>query len=113
MALGVNDKDNKELKTLQTQCLSLFPNRKKVCLIGAYTLLETSNAYYGPEVAKWFADTVTMKEKMCNMEGQDTTSHETVEETKDEIKEAINTTVSELDSKFAEAVETYLSLIHI
>ena len=29
LALGVNDKDNKELKTLQTQCLSLFPNRKK------------------------------------------------------------------------------------
>ena len=108
MALGVNDKNNKELKTLQTQCLSLFPNRKKVCLIGAYTLLETSNAYYGPEVAKWFADTVTMKEKMCKMEGQDTTSHETVEETKEEIKEEINTTVSELDSKFAEAVETYI-----
>ena len=104
MALGVNDKDNKELKTLQTQCLSLFPNRKKVCLIGAYTLLETSNAYYGPEVAKWFADTVTMKEKMCKMEGQDTKSHETVKETKEEI----NTTVSELDSKFAEAVETYI-----
>ena len=104
LALGVNDKDNKELKTLQTQCLSLFPNRKKVCLIGAYTLLETSNAYYGPEVAKWFADTVTMKEKMCKMEGQDTTSHETVEETKEEI----NTTVTELDSKFAVAVETYI-----
>ena len=108
LALGVNDKDNKELKTLQTQCLSLFPNRKKVCLIGAYTLLETSNAYYGPEVAKWFADTVTMKEKMCKMEGQDTTSHETVEETKEEIKEEINTTVTELDSKFAVTVETYI-----
>ena len=108
MALGVNDKDNEELKTLQTQCLSLFPNRKKVCLIGAYTLLETSNAYYGPKSAKWFADTVKMKEKICKMEGQDTTSHEKAEETKGETKEEINTTVSELDSKFAETVEKYI-----
>ena len=104
MALGVNDKDNEELKTLQTQCLSLFPNRKKVCLIGAYTLLETSNAYYGPKSVKWFGDTVKMKEKMCKMESQDTTSHEKAEETKEEI----NTAVSELDSKFAETVETYI-----
>jgi len=39
LALGEKDKDNKELKTLNTQCLSLFPNRKQVCLISAYTLL--------------------------------------------------------------------------
>ena len=104
LALGVNDKDNKELKTLQTQCLSLFPNRKKVCLIGAYTLLETSNAYYGSESAKWFADTVTMKEKMCNMEGHDATAQEKEVVTKEEIK----TSVSEFDEKYAVAVETYI-----
>ena len=104
MALGVNDKNNKELKTLQTQCLSLFPNRKKVCLIGAYTLLETSNAYYGPESAKWFADTVTMKEKMCKMEGQDATAQKKEVVTKEEIKAS----VSEFDEKYAVAVETYI-----
>ena len=104
MALGVNDQNNKELKILQTQCLSLFPNQKKVCLIGAYTLLETSNAYYGSESAKWFADTVTMKEKMCNMEGQDATAQEKEVVTKEEIK----TSVSEFDEKYAVAVETYI-----
>ena len=104
MALGVKDKENKELKTLQTQCLSLFPNRKKVCLIGAYTLLETSNAYYGPESAKWFADTVTMKEKMCKMEGQDATAQKKEVVTKEEIKAS----VSEFDEKYAVAVEKFI-----
>ena len=104
MALGVKDKENKELKTLQTQCLSLFPNRKKVCLIGAYTLLETSNAYYGPKVANWFADTVKMKEKMCKMEGQDATAQEKKIVTKEEIKAS----VSEFDEKYAVAVEKFI-----
>jgi len=104
MALGVKDKENKELKTLQTQCLSLFPNRKKVCLIGAYTLLETSNAYYGPKVAKWFADTVKMKEKTCKMEGQDATAQEKEIVTKEEIKAS----VSEFDEKYAVAVEKFI-----
>ena len=104
MALGVNDQNNKELKILQTQCLSLFPNRKQVCLISAYTLLKTSNIYYGPEAAKWFDDTVTMKEKMCNMEGHDATAQEKEVVTKEEIK----TSVSEFDEKYAVAVETYI-----
>ena len=104
LALGKKDKDNKELKTLNTQCLSLFPNRKQVCLISAYTLLKTSNIYYGPEAAKWFHDTVTMKEKMCNMEGHDATAQEKEVVTKEEIK----TSVSEFDEKYAVAVETYI-----
>ena len=104
LALGKKDKDNKELKTLNTQCLSLFPNRKQVCLISAYTLLKTSNIYYGPEAAKWFDDTVTMKEKMCNMEGHDATAQEKEVVTKEEIK----TSVSEFDEKYAVAVETYI-----
>jgi len=104
MALGVKDKENKKLKTLQNQCLLLFPNRKKVCLIGSYTLLETSNAYYGPEVAKWFADTVKMKEKMCKMEEHDTTSQEKEVVTKEEINES----VSELDEKYAEVVQKFI-----
>ena len=104
IALGVKDRENKKLQTLQTQCLSLFPNQKQLCLIGAYTLLETSNAYYGPKAAKWFTDTVKMKKKMCKMEGQDTASHENKEETKQEIK----TSVSEFDEKYAVAVETFI-----
>ena len=104
MALGVKDKENKELKTLQNQCLLLFPNRKKVCLIGSYTLLETSNAYYGPKVAKWFADTVKMKEKMCKMEGQDATAQEKEVIAKDEIKAS----VSEFDNKYAVAIEKFI-----
>ena len=104
MALGVKDKENEELKTLQTQCLLLFPNRKKVCLIGSYTLLETSNIYYGPKAVKWFADTVKMKEKMCKMVEHDTTSQEKEVVT----KEKINESASEFDEKYAVAVEKFI-----
>jgi len=103
LALGEKDKDNKELKTLSSQCLSLFPNRKQLCLIGAYSLLKTSNIYYGPEAAKWFDDTIKMKAKMCKMNSEDKTAHEEVVK-EEEIKE----TVSELDEKYAEVVEKFI-----
>jgi len=102
LALGEKDKDNKELKTLNTQCLSLFPNRKQVCLISSYVLLKTSNIHY-PQAAKWFDDTIKMKNKMCKMSNEDTTTHEEVVK-EEEIKE----TASELDEKYAEVVEKFI-----
>ena len=125
MALGENDKNNKELKTLNTQCLSLFPKRKQLCLISAYHFLKTSNIY-GEPMASWFSYIIKEKEKMCKMGNEDKKDHE--DETKkkeakltlekEELKiilqkevkalEEIKSSLSESDKKFAESVEKFI-----
>ena len=65
-------------------------------------MLKTSNIHY-PQAAKWFDDTIKMKDKMCKMSNEDTTTHEEVVK-EEEIKE----TVSELDEKYAEVVEKFI-----
>ncbi len=99
------DKDNKELETLYSQCISLYPNRKQVCRLNAYSSLKTSNIY-SQETRDYFTSTINMKEKMCNMEDEDITAHEeiTTKETKEEVKPI----ASESNDKFAEAVEKFI-----
>ena len=99
------DKDNKELETLYSQCISLYPNRKQVCRLNAYSSLKTSNIY-SQETRDYFTSTINMKEKMCNMEDEDTTAQEEIatKETKEEVKPI----ASESDNKFAEAVEKFI-----
>ena len=79
------DKDNKELETLYSQCISLYPNRKQVCRLNAYSSLKTSNIY-SQETRDYFTSTINMKEKMCNMADEDTTAQEEIatKETKEE-----------------------------
>ena len=99
------DKNNKELETLYSQCISLYPNRKQVCRLNAYSSLKTSNIY-SQETRDYFTSTINMKEKMCNMEDEDITAHEeiTTKETKEEVKPI----ESESNDKFAEAVEKFI-----
>ena len=126
MALGENDKNNKELKNLNTQCLSLFPKQKQLCLITSYLFLKTSNIYYGEEMAKWFSDTVKEKEKICKMGNEDKKDHEDeikkkeakLALEKEELKiilekekkalEEIKSSLSESDKKFSESLEKFI-----
>jgi len=68
LVFSIKDKDNKELKTLNTQCLSLYPNRKQACRIFSYSLLKTSNIYYGPESEDFFNNALIMKKKCARWE---------------------------------------------
>ena len=110
------DKDNKELETLYSQCISLYPNRKHECRLNAYSSLKTSNIY-SAETYDYFTSTIkNIKENSCKMKVEDTTAREKVtikEEIKpalEEVKslEKIQATLSELDKKFAESVETFI-----
>ena len=105
MVVLEKDKDNKELETLYSQCISLYPNRKQVCRLNAYSSLKTSNIY-SQETRDYFTSTINMKEKMCNMEDEDTTAQEEIatKETKEEAKPI----ASESNDKFAEAVEKFI-----
>ena len=67
------DENNKELEALYSQCISLYPNRKQVCRLNAYSSLKTSNIY-SAETRDYFTSTINMKEKMCNMEDEDATA---------------------------------------
>jgi hypothetical protein len=96
------DENNKELETLYSQCISLYPNRKQVCRLNAYSSLKTSNIY-SAETRDYFTSTINMKEKMCNMEDEDATAPEEMV-TKEEVKPI----VSESNDKFAEAVEKFI-----
>ncbi len=110
------DKDNKELETLYSQCIALYPNRKHECRLNAYSSLKTSNIY-SAETYDYFASTIkNIKENSCKMKVEDTTAREKVttkEETKpvlEEVKalEKIKATLSESDKKFAESVEKFI-----
>ena len=110
------DKDNKELETLYSQCIALYPNRKHECRLNAYSSLKTSNIY-SAETYDYFTSTIkNIKENSCKMKVEDTTAREKVtikEEIKpalEEVKslEKIQATLSELDKKFAESVETFI-----
>jgi dienelactone hydrolase len=110
------DKDNKELETLYSQCIALYPNRKHECRLNAYSSLKTSNIY-SAETYDYFASTIkNIKENSCKMKVEDTTAREKVttkEETKpvlEEVKalEKIKATLSESDKRFAESVEKFI-----
>ena len=110
------DKDNKELETLYSQCISLYPNRKHECRLNAYSSLKTSNIY-SAETYDYFTSTIkNIKENSCKMKVEDTTAREKVttkEETKpvlEEVKalEKIKATLSESDKRFAESVEKFI-----
>jgi dienelactone hydrolase len=110
------DKDNKELETLYSQCISLYPNRKHECRLNAYSSLKTSNIY-SAETYDYFTSTIkNIKENSCKMKAEDTTAREEVtvkEETKpalEEVKalEKVKATLSESDKKFAESVEKFI-----
>ena len=110
------DKDNKELETLYSQCIVLYPNRKHECRLNAYSSLKTSNIY-SAETYDYFASTIkNIKENSCKMKVEDTTAREKVttkEETKpvlEEVKalEKIKATLSESDKRFAESVEKFI-----
>ena len=110
------DKDNKELETLYSQCISLYPNRKQVCRLNAYSCLKTSNIY-SQETRDYFIRTINMKEKLSNM------SHDTEktaedsatekanlekERKKKEAEEAAAKITLESDKKYAVAVEKFI-----
>jgi dienelactone hydrolase len=110
------DKDNKELETLYSQCIALYPNRKHECRLNAYSSLKTSNIY-SAETYDYVASTIkNIKENSCKMKVEDTTAREKVttkEETKpvlEEVKalEKIKATLSESDKRFAESVEKFI-----
>ena len=96
------DKENGELETLYTQCLSLYSNRKQVCRLNAYSSLKTSNIY-SAETRDYFTSTINMKEKLCNMGTEDTTvSEEMTTNNKAKL------TVPESNKKFAASVEKFI-----
>ena len=110
------DKDNKELETLYSQCISLYPNRKHECRLNAYSSLKTSNIY-SAETYDYFTSTIkNIKENSCKMKVEDATAREKItikEEMKpalEEVKslENLQATLSESDKKFAESVETFI-----
>ncbi len=110
------DKDNKELETLYSQCISLYPNRKHECRLNAYSSLKTSNIY-SAETYDYFTSTIkNIKENSCKMKVEDATARENItikEEMKpalEEVKslENLQATLSESDKKFAESVETFI-----
>ena len=110
------DKDNKELETLYSQCISLYPNRKQVCRLNAYSCLKTSNIY-SQETRDYFSRTINMKEKLSNMShdtektAEDSATEKANLEKERKKKEAEETAAKitlESDKKYAVAVEKFI-----
>ena len=110
------EKDNKntELKTLYDQCVSIYPDRKKICRLNAYISLKTSNVYSAVTL-DYFTRTINTKKKLCDMKHEQTSENTEAEKKKkkkeEEKRVAEETTAKislESDKKFAAAVEKFI-----